>query len=214
MINNLIIRIFSSIILIPLSFYVIIKGDILFVCFLIICLIFSLIEWHKIIVNYLIKILGILFICLSFYSAYYLRTINTTEMYNFLFIVLVCILTDIGGYIFGNLFKGPKISKISPNKTYAGVFGGFFSSVLFLYLIMTFTNLFNTFNFIFDFKNIIYILFLSLISQIGDFIISYFKRISKIKDTGNLIPGHGGILDRIDGMIFVFPIVYVFKYLF
>jgi phosphatidate cytidylyltransferase len=104
-----------------------------------------------------------------------------------------------------SIFKGPKLSIISPNKTYAGVIGGFFFSVLFLYLILSFVSFFDNYNLVFNLKTIIYIIFLSLISQIGDLIISYFKRLSKIKDTGSLIPGHGGILDRIDGMIFVFP---------
>ena len=117
-------------------------------------------------------------------------------------------MTDIGCYVFGKILRGPKINTISPNKTYAGMFGGFFSSIFFLYLIISFVDFFNNYSFIFNSKNISYILFLSLINQVGDFIISYFKRLSKIKDTGSLIPGHGGILDRIDGMIFVFPFAF------
>jgi phosphatidate cytidylyltransferase len=114
-----------------------------------------------------------------------------------------------GGYIFGNIFKGPKLTKISPNKTFAGAIGGFFSSIAFTFLILSYVSFFNKFNLIFDLKFISYILFISLVSQIGDLIVSYFKRLSKIKDTGKLIPGHGGILDRIDGMIFAFPAVYL-----
>ena len=65
-------------------------------------------------------------------------------------------------------------------------------------------NYFNVFQLIF------FILIISLVSQIGDIIISYYKRAANIKDTGNLIPGHGGLLDRIDGMLFVFPVSYFF----
>jgi phosphatidate cytidylyltransferase len=204
--NDLIKRLLSSIFMLPISFFIIIKGGYFFISFLIICLIISLIEWKKMLINKVIKNFGIFFICLSFYSAYNLRFVDdSASLYNFLFILLICIFTDIGGFVFGKVLKGPKLSIISPNKTYAGVIGGFFFSVVFLYLILSFVSFFDNYNLIFNLKTIIHIIFLSLISQIGDLIISYFKRLSKIKDTGRLIPGHGGILDRIDGMIFVFP---------
>ena len=204
--KDLIKRILSSLLMLPILFFIIIKGGYFFIFFLIICLIISLIEWKNMQINSVVKNFGIFFICLSFYSAYILRfTDNSTSLYNFLFIILICIYTDIGGFVFGKILKGPKLTIISPNKTYAGAIGGFFFSVVFLYLTLSFVSFFDNYKVIFNIKNIIYIIFLSLISQIGDLIISYFKRISKIKDTGNLIPGHGGILDRIDGMIFVFP---------
>jgi len=114
-----------------------------------------------------------------------------------------------GGYIFGKILKGPKITKISPNKTYAGVLGGFLCSIIFLYSTIYLGKYIININLIFNLENILWILFISLISQIGDLIISYFKRQSNIKDTGNLIPGHGGILDRIDGMVFVFPVIFI-----
>ena len=127
-------------------------------------------------------------------------------------IILICVSTDIGGYIFGNLFKGPKLSKISPNKTQSGMIGGFVLS-----LIASSIFVFQYSNYIYidqnlienDLKFVILILLISSVSQIGDLIISYFKRSSNIKNTGNIIPGHGGLLDRIDGMIFVFPFVYL-----
>ena len=119
-------------------------------------------------------------------------------------------LTDIGGYIFGKVFKGPKLTKISPNKTFSGMIGGYVLSTIFI------TIYFNNYNFsIFDnlenqnLNNFIFIFTISTISQIGDIFISYFKRKSKIKDTGKIIPGHGGLLDRIDGMIFAFPSAYL-----
>ena len=127
-------------------------------------------------------------------------------------IILICVSTYIGGYIFGNLFKGPKLSKISPNKTQSGMIGGFVLSLIsssifvlqYTYDIYVDKNLIEN-----DLKFVILILLISGMSQLGDLIISYFKRSSKIKNTGNIIPGHGGLLDRIDGMIFVFPFVYL-----
>jgi phosphatidate cytidylyltransferase len=120
----------------------------------------------------------------------------------FLFVTSICILTDIGGYIFGKLIKGPKLTKFSPNKTYAGMFGGYLLSFISI-IFISFAN------FNYNGLNIfIFILIISTVSQLGDIFISYFKRLSKIKDTGKIIPGHGGILDRVDGMIFAFPVAY------
>ena len=105
------------------------------------------------------------------------------------------------------ILKGPKITKISPGKTYSGYIGAcFFSalSLLCLYKLYFVTN-----------KSINYIvlagIIISTVSHFGDITMSYFKRLKKIKDTGKIIPGHGGLLDRIDGMIFVFPFVYILK---
>ena len=156
-----------------------------------------------------IKILGILFLFFSFYSAFYFRDQNLEV---FVLIILICVSTDIGGYIFGNLFKGPKLSKISPNKTQSGMIGSYaLSLVVSLIFVFQYSNdIYIEQNLIKnDLKFIILILLISSVSQIGDLIISYFKRSSKIKNTGNIIPGHGGLLDRIDGMIFVFPFVYL-----
>ena len=122
-------------------------------------------------------------------------------------IAIICVSTDTGGYIFGKLLKGPKLTKLSPNKTYAGVLGSFLLAILITNLFIEFT--FEKFSFKFSKEIFLFVLIISLVSQIGDIIISYFKRLSKIKDTGNIIPGHGGILDRIDGMIFAFPFSYI-----
>ena len=124
-----------------------------------------------------------------------------------LFITIICISTDIGGYLFGKIFKGPKLTKISPKKTYAGVFGSFFLPLILGLVVYEYqyTDQIPDKGLYF----LIIILFISLISQIGDLIISYFKRKAKIKDTGKILPGHGGLLDRIDGIIFVFPFFYL-----
>ncbi len=203
--NELIIRIISSIILIILLSFFIYKGSIFFNIFLSICFFISIKEWFGLTKNRLFRLLGLMFLLLSFYCIFLLR--NEFQDHSILlFVLLICISTDIGGYIFGNVFKGPKLTQISPNKTYSGVLGSYVFSILitFSYLnselsqnLTHFTN-----------KVLIFVILASTISQLGDLFISYFKRISKIKDTGNLIPGHGGLLDRIDGMIFVFPFSY------
>ena len=130
------------------------------------------------------------------------------DYFHLLLVIIICVLTDIGGYIFGNIFKGPKLTKISPKKTYSGVIGSFLLSLIFTNLFLDFLSNVKTFEF--TKEMFLFILLVSLVSQIGDIIISYFKRKSKIKDTGTIIPGHGGILDRIDGMIFAIPFAYVF----
>jgi phosphatidate cytidylyltransferase len=212
MMKDLLRRSISALIILPFSIFFILKGGYFFISFLIICLTLSIIEWNNMIKNKTLNILGNLFIFFSFFSTYQIRFFkeNDQNLMFFLMILLVCISTDIGGYIFGKIFKGPKLTKISPNKTYAGVVGGFLSSLILIYLISIYFEFFYKF----DLKLISYILFISLISQIGDLIVSYFKRLSNTKDTGKLIPGHGGILDRIDGMIFVFPIIFIFEQLF
>ena len=156
-------------------------------------------------------IFGFIFLIFSFYTIYYLRNLIDADFKYLLFITLICIFTDIGGYVFGKIFKGPKLTKISPKKTYSGTIGGYFLSIIFINLIYSSDLAF--FNQIkLNFDVFIFIILISTISQIGDIIISYFKRLSKIKDTGKIIPGHGGLLDRIDGMIFAFPFSYlIFK---
>ena len=212
MTKDLLSRLLSGMIIFPLSLFFILKGSYLFMLFLIFSLILSLIEWNKMIKKNTINILGNLFIFFSFFSTYQIRfdSENEQNLIFFLLILFVCISTDIGGYTFGKIFKGPKLTKISPNKTYSGALGGFICSIVFIFLISFFLDFFYKFNL----KLVCLILFISLISQIGDLIVSYYKRLSNIKDTGKLIPGHGGILDRIDGMIFAYPIMYILKFLF
>ena len=161
------------------------------------------------------KIPGIIFLILSFYSAYYFRNEFYEEYLSFIMIIFICIFTDIGGYIFGNLFKGPKLTKISPKKTYSGVIGGYLFSIIFMAAFLNYANEFSEITNInvkaneLSFNGFILTIFISTVSQLGDIAVSYFKRKSKIKDTGKIIPGHGGLLDRIDGMLFAFPSSYL-----
>jgi len=117
-----------------------------------------------------------------------------------LYSVLVAILSDIGGLVCGKIFKGKKLTKISPNKTISGSIGSFiFSTVLipFFYKTLIDETLLNLF---------LITIIISLISQLGDLFISFLKRKAKVKDTSDLLPGHGGVLDRIDGIIFAIPL--------
>ena len=201
-------RILSSIIILPLSLFFIIKGSAFFILFINILFLIACLEWFKMTKRYELKFFGIIFLLLSFYSVYLVRD---RGLFEFLMIFIICITTDIGGYIFGKTFKGPKLIKISPNKTYSGVVGGLFMSIFVAYLFNAkYENYFlENYNFLSTQFFMISVFLISSISQVGDLIISYFKRASNIKDTGNLLPGHGGLLDRIDGMIFTFPFVYL-----
>ena len=200
-------RILSSIILIPIVLFFIIKGSFLFNFFIFICFLITTYEWLKLSKNNLFKVFGTIFIVISFYTIFKIRNEFDRDYYHLLLVATICVSTDVGGYIFGNIFKGPKLTKISPKKTYSGVIGSFLLSLIFTNLFLEFSS--NVQNFEFTKEMFLFILLVSFVSQIGDLIISYFKRKSKMKDTGTIIPGHGGILDRIDGVIFALPFSYV-----
>ena len=202
-------RVLTILFIAPLSFYFIFKGSFFFITFLFILFLISSYEWLKMTKMFFLKAIGLSFLIISFLTAFYIRA---EGLEFFLFIIIICISNDIGGYFFGKFFKGPKLSKISPNKTYSGMLGGILLAIFFSYLLELSSdfeiqkNLSNT-------DLVIIVLIISSISQIGDLIISFFKRICKIKNTGNILPGHGGLLDRIDGMIFVFPSVFLLLFL-
>ena len=203
-------RVISSILLIPLSFFFIIKGSFFFAFFLTICFLVSSYEWHMMSKKKNYHIIGYIFLLISFLSAHQLRNVSGEEsLLIFLFVILICISTDIGGYVAGKLFKGPKLTKISPKKTYSGMIGGYFLSIIIINIYLINLDLLNFESRELTLRFFIIVILISSISQIGDIIISYFKRLSKVKDTGKIIPGHGGLLDRIDGMIFVFPFSYL-----
>ena len=203
--ENLKKRLVTSILLISLLILMIVSKPI-FLYFLIVIGIFSIIEFTGLIKNinkkFLLRLVfNLIFIIFIFilFSLFFILSDNFQFKIVLFTLLLTCISSDLGGYIFGKTFKGPKISKISPNKTISGSIGSFiFSSLTFcgLFFLMT--------------KNINYIIILtgvitSLVCQIGDLFFSYLKRKANKKDTGNLLPGHGGVLDRIDGIIFGLP---------
>ena len=164
---------------------------------IIVCL-FCVYEWNRIFKKkkyiYLIGLLILLFFILSLLKIYNLQDYNL----KFLWLILIAWLTDIGGYIFGKLFGGPKLIKISPNKTWSGAFG---SLILSQFACLIF---FLDSNYILNFNIFFYQFLLSIIGQIGDILMSYIKRLNDKKDTSNFIPGHGGFLDRVDGLIWIF----------
>ena len=201
--NELIKRIITSILLLPTIIFLIIKGSFYFSTLISLSFILSVYEWRKMKISIVKKIIGIIFLFFSFYSMYKMRIDLNNDYLIILFIMFICISTDIGGYIFGKTFKGPKLTRISPNKTYSGLIGSYILSYITFFIFVNFNEINSSFNLM------IFIFIISSVSQLGDITISYFKRLSKIKDTGKIIPGHGGILDRIDGMIFAFPVSYI-----
>ena len=148
------------------------------------------------------------FIFNSFFSIYmflflliFILGTNDVHFKIILFIILIiCSSSDIGGLIIGKMFKGPKLTKISPNKTITGSLGSILFSILISSTLLKY--LFNTSSI----QNILIGLVVSISVQLGDLFFSYLKRKSSIKNTGNLLPGHGGILDRIDGILLGLPI--------
>ena len=149
-------------------------------------------------------IIYILFFCYLFFIF-----INYLQLKIILFILIFgCVASDIGGFVIGKIFKGPKLTKISPKKTYTGALGSIiFSSVTISVSFYLFTN-----NFLYSL--LIVSVLTSISCQIGDLFFSFLKRKARLKDTGSLLPGHGGILDRIDGILFGVPLGFVYLSLF
>lgn len=210
-------RILSSAVIIPIAIFFIFQGSVYFAFFLSIFFLASSYEWIKMNKKDILKVIGMFYLFFSSYLAYLMRENYSLEL--FILILIICIFTDLGGYVFGKIFKGPKLTKISPKKTYAGSFGGFILSLIaaIVYTKYTSSGIFTylDLSIVAEYKVgldtifFLFIIFISLVSQIGDLVISYFKRIAKIKDTGKLLPGHGGVLDRVDGIIFAIPVSYI-----
>ena len=215
-------RLLTSILLIILLLLVYKNNLVLFVIIISSCLIMSkefyfLINRINTTQNLKINFLGtFIWFILSLYVAFF-GYISILSIQNFDIIFLltltICVATDIGGFVFGNIFKGQKLTKISPNKTISGSVGSFFFSLMIaLFFCIKFNSLFE--NNIKVISFFVSCLFISLLSQIGDLFISFLKRKAKVKNTGNLLPGHGGILDRLDGVIFTVIIgTYLIKFI-
>ena len=203
-------RILTSIGLIILL-VLMLKYSVVLITSLLLIFVVTWLEFNNILENIFLKKINLFFknlfkFIIFIYLLFFMRVIldeflqnQPNISWNLIFIISICILSDVGGYIFGKFFKGKKLTKISPNKTYSGMIGSFTLSIIFC-IIYSYTISFV------DFKTIILLtIFISFICQLGDLFISFLKRKAKIKDTGNILPGHGGILDRIDGILFALP---------
>ena len=203
-------RILSSLILIPVTFFCIFKGSYFFSILILILFFFTCYEWWLMVKINKFKYFGIIFLIFSYLTIFFIRNgYGEQSLYLFFYVILICISSDLGGYIFGKLLKGPKLTKISPNKTYAGVLGALILSNILLVIFAYNSHIVNVSKIIIDLKFFVIVSIVSVVSQLGDLVISYFKRLNNFKDTGNIIPGHGGILDRTDGMIFAFPFFFI-----
>ena len=150
--------------------------------------------------RFLYKTISLLYLSLLVYFIFAIESYYPNLKLYFLYSVLVSILSDIGGLVLGKTFKGKKLTKISPNKTYSGSIGSFIFSLLLI-------GFFYEELIAYSFSTLILItVLISLTSQLGDLFISFLKRKAKVKDTSDILPGHGGFLDRLDGMIFAIPV--------
>ena len=194
--NNFKKRLSVSLLAFPII-YVLLYQKTLSNLLILIVFLFCIFEWIKIFKKknaiFFLGLIVLFAFLLSLLRIYNYEEFNLT----FLWLIVLTWLSDIGGYIFGKLFGGPKLTQISPNKTWAGAIGSIILSQ-FAFLIF-FLNSNYKFNIIIIFMQ----LFLSIIGQFGDILMSYVKRKNNKKDTSNFIPGHGGFLDRVDGLIWI-----------
>ena len=203
--TNLQKRILTSLIALPLSVFFVVKEGYLLTFFLIFILFAGFHELFSVFKKIKTVLFLSLILILSLFSIYYLRVSTPDSALVLYLVIAISISSDIGGYVFGKIFKWKKLTKISPKKTISGVFGSYFFSVICLVVFLNiytrdFTELLPAF---INIRSFLVAIIFSTVAQFGDLTISYFKRLEKIKDTGKILPGHGGIFDRIDGLMFV-----------
>ena len=210
--ENLTKRVFTSLLLLSILLLCLFLNRYSWLFLIIFASIISFIEFSNLIKKiwkknkssiYLLNIICLFYLYFFILVVYQDGRIN---QFNILYILSMCILSDIGGYVIGKSFGGKKLTKISPNKTISGSLGSFVFSLFSIIAIIYYDKHYGFFLSSTDYlKNIFFILFTSFICQSGDLFISYIKRKAKVKDTGSILPGHGGLLDRIDGIMFALP---------
>ena len=204
-------RIATSLVLLPILIFCLHSSGFYLMIFLGFVYIFSFYEIFKNTKNLLFNLISNIVLIFAFYSFHQLRGESNYSLINIYWILSTTFLSDIGGYTFGKIFKGKKITKISPNKTYSGLIGSFLFSIFSI----PFLNLFQillydqyVINF-YQLKYLILVILISIVCQLGDLFVSFCKRTINIKNISNILPGHGGVLDRIDGLIFVLIFIFI-----
>ena len=220
--NNLSLRIITSVILLFILSMSLFLNKYIWLFGLILCSLVLFIEFNNLtkkiwkkkkstLVS--VNIFSLLFLLIFIFVGY---EIYSKPPIGILFIILICIFSDTGGYIVGNLIGGRKLTKLSPKKTISGSIGSFIFSLFPILIFWMYYHNTQDLNLRQNsyLKFIPICLFLCLICQLGDLFISYFKRKANVNDTGSILPGHGGLLDRIDGVIFVLPTAYLIDKIF
>ena len=203
--TNLQKRIVTSLIVLPVSIYFILMGGNYIVSFLYTILILGNFEVFSVFKRKLSIIFLDIVLVISLLSILFLRNDTFASFFLLIWLIILTICSDIGGYVFGKVFKWKKLTKISPKKTFSGVIGSFIFSLLSVFIVGFIFQVISGLdpNFLIKTKYFVLALIFSIVAQIGDLTISYLKRLEKIKDTGKILPGHGGIFDRIDSLMFV-----------
>jgi len=213
--TNLNKRILTSLIALPVSMFFIIKGGNYIVSFLYAILILANFEAFSVFKRKTSIIFLDSVLVVSLLSILHLRNDSASSLILLLWVIILTISSDIGGYICGKIFRWKRFTNISPNKTLSGVIGSLifsiFSLLLFGFICKILFQI--DLSFFLKFKYFIFAIILSLSAQIGDLMVSYFKRLDKIKDTGKILPGHGGIFDRIDSLMLSIIVANILYYL-
>ena len=210
--NNLQKRILTSLVALPLAIFFVVKGGYFLSFFLLFIFFAGLHEIFTVFKRVKTKLFLLLVLILSIFSIYYLANDSASSLFLLYFVIGISISSDVGGYVFGKIFKWKKLSKISPKKTISGVFGSYFCSFI---CVIAFNELSGSsahgllVSDLTIIPEVLLTIIFSTVAQAGDLVISYFKRLEKIKDTGKILPGHGGIFDRIDGLMFVAILAFV-----
>ena len=213
--TNLNKRIFTSLIVFPVSMFFIIKGGNYIVSFLYAILILANFEAFSVFKRKTSIIFLDSVLVVSLLSILHLRNDTTSSLILLLWVIILTISSDIGGYIFGKIFRWKRLTNISPNKTLSGVIGSLIFSIFSILLLGLICKILFQIDlsFFLKLKYFIFAIILSLSAQLGDLMVSYFKRLDKIKDTGKILPGHGGIFDRIDSLMFSTIVANILYYL-